>query len=191
MLNKFKLISLTFLISATLSAQRTPYEKGTMLIHAGLGFYSTVYTSEHSPSYNIGIERGVASAGPGIIGVGLVGNFQTSSFNSYETGSTANYYIFDMKSYTFDIRGTYHPAFFPSKIIDVYGGFSIGANFINKNVTPSGSPFTSPNLDLGPKSDLHIGLLAGFRAYLFPKIGIFGEAGYDVSPLKLGLVAKF
>jgi Outer membrane protein beta-barrel domain len=189
-MKKILLSTLGLICAMSLAAQRAPYETGTTLVHAGLGFFSTIYTTSHSPSYNIGFERGITKIGPGTIGIGAVGNFQTSSFNYYNISSTTDYLNYDMKSYTFDVRGTYHPSFFPSKIIDVYGGFALGFNIINKNVTPIGFP-TNTNIDLGPKSDLHFALLAGFRVYIKPKIGLFGEAGYDISPIKLGLVAKF
>lgn len=184
-----------FLLTLSISSgysQRASYDKGTMMVQAGAGIFSTIYSSSHSPSYHISIERGIAELGPGIIGVGIVGNYQTSSFNYYGGGILipSNYLTYDFKNLTLDLKGSYYPKILNTKVFDIYGSVLIGANVLNSSITPvNGGLASIPNL--GPASGLHMGILAGVRAYIGPKIGIWIEGGYDISPLKAGLVAKF
>lgn len=187
-MKKILLFLLIFATSTTF-AQRSKYTVGTNTINLGVGLNSTLYENNYSPSFSFSYDRGIMELGPGKLGVGAIFQYQTSSFRDFQNATQGLDYSF--KSINIGARGTYHPDILNTNVIDIYGIFMFGYSSNQNSATPFGSYFGTIPSQIGPKNGLNVALAAGARLYIKPKIGIFGEFGYDISPIKLGLTAKF
>jgi hypothetical protein len=93
--------------------------------------------------------------------------------------------------YTFiDIgaRGSYHFSELfgiNNENMDVYGGVLLG--FTASSYTGPNSTFYNDVYD----NRVTIGPFAGFRYFFAPKVAGYGELGYGISPLAIGLTFKF
>lgn len=172
------------------SAQAQSYTTGTNALNLGVGFgYSIAYGGgTATPVLSASFEHGFAPLGPGIVGGGAVFSYQGNSW-SWTDGYGDSYHE-KWRTMLFGIRGTWHPDVLVGDKYDVYGGVQLGYYHYAWTYTESGPYVSNYHYENPLNSHIGIGLVAGGRYYFTNAIGIFGEVGYDISYLKLGLTVK-
>lgn len=165
------------------------FRKGYSIINLGLGLlspnngYDLFGSLKSAPALTIAYDHGVVEGiGPGTIGLGGIIGYKGYRYDFPNTDENANWTDIVVMG-----RGTYHYNFTTNPQLDTYGGISLGvrANFYKNEVSPDRDRYTGDGLHLA------YGLFAGARYYLTERFGAFGEVGYDMSYLKLGLTYRF
>lgn len=172
--------------STTTSSANETFGKGSTAANLGIGFglgYSYgFFTTTHSiPALSLSVERGVTDqVGPGVIGVGGLVGFRSYSWKSGSyKGSWNNYLV--------AVRGTYHYNLFEVPKLDTYAGLSVGVRVESYSDNWSDNYYSSSY----GGTYLTSGIFLGARYMFTDKLGAFGELGYDMSLLKVGVTAKF
>ncbi|MDO7877770.1 hypothetical protein Q5H93_23745 [Hymenobacter sp. ASUV-10] len=158
-----------------------PFGEGTNVLNLGIGFgavYSYAGTVDASPAFSASFEHGFKQVGPGVIGIGgLVGYQSTSSDLGYGTK-------FKSSDLAIAVRGAYH---YPvTDAFDAYAGLGLGFRSISYEVEGSSSLIA-----VADYKGFYSGYFIGGRYFFTDKIGAFGELGYDQALLKVGLSVKF
>ena len=166
--------------------ESTPtFHKGFGIINLGMGLFSPnngydLFGSlKSAPALTLAYDRGVVEGiGPGTIGIGGLIGYKRYSYDFPNTDDKATWTDLVLMA-----RGTYHYNLTDNPQLDTYGGISVGfrANFYKNDVSPDRDRYNDDGLHLA------YGLFAGARYYLTERFGAFGELGYDMSYLKLGL----
>ena len=164
-----------------------PFEEGTNVINLGIGLgYRYSYgaglfggSSSTTPAFSISYERGILPLGPGVLGVGIFGGYQSASI---DFGSGYRWKYTDI---VVTLRGAFH---YPvTDQFDAYGGLNLGLRHLGSSVEGNGNSYIKPD----SYNELAGGLFVGGRYYFTDAIGAFAELGYDQTFLKVGLSAKF
>lgn len=143
---------------------------------------------------NLGLNLGGTYGGGGI---GIGGSYEVGIHDFISVGGQADFvswsngfggYKWKYNFLTLGVRGSYHfgKHFLENDKLDLYAGPAIGYT-ISKYKDPSGWSGSYVN-DYG--SGVFFGAFAGARYYFKPSMGVFGEAGYNASPLKVGITFK-
>jgi hypothetical protein len=171
----FKFLCVVLLLfSSTFVSGQGRYDKGDVLLNAGIGlgyYYAGGVPLQISAEFAV---NDVISVGP-YLGY--------TSYN-YNWGGSAKW------RYTFldiGVRGSYHfSELFEirNEQVDVYGGAFLG--YLISSF--SGDTFTGYNDPYG--STLRLGIHAGIRYFFNEKVAGYGELGYGMAPLSLGVTFK-
>jgi hypothetical protein len=170
--------------SAPKAASGNEFGKGSTAANLGVGFglgygYGIFSGVRSTPALSLSVERGIIDdIGPGVISVGGLVGYKSYSWKS---GS----YKSSWKNFIVSARGAYHYNILDNPKVDTYAGLSLGvrvesysSNYYDYDNSYGGATLTS-------------GIFIGGRYMLTDNIGAFGELGYDMSYLKLGLTARF
>ncbi|MBX2965611.1 MAG: hypothetical protein KF845_05655 [Cyclobacteriaceae bacterium] len=161
-----------FLFAAYSTTAQVRYDKGNVLVNAGLGFgyfYAGGVPITASAEFFI---NDAISIGP-YLGF--------TSYNYRWTGYRYKYTFIDIGA-----RGAYH---FGKHIplntdkLDLYGGVILG--YTVSSYSGDGQGFSNPY-----GSTVRAGIVAGTRWYFTDKVAINGEVGYGLAPLLVGLTFK-
>ena len=161
------------------------FGKGSKALNLGVGLglgYGYGLTGLHStPAMSASFEYGIAdNVGPGTIGVGGMVGYKSYGWKSGSyKGTWSNIVV--------SARGTYHYDVFENPKLDTYAGISLGI----RRERYSDNAGTDYYYSKASSSYITSGIFVGGRYYFSDKLGAFGELGYDMSYLKLGLTAKF
>ena len=170
----------------------TAINLGVGLIHfgsySGLAFSGSGYT--RTPLINLSVERGIIdNVGPGVIAVGAIVGFRRASY-TYKDAFFSSGYKWSTTDFFLGARGVYHYALTSNPKVDTYGGLTLGLRFSSYSYD-----YDSGYLGLASRSTVYTsafsGLFVGARYYFTDKIAAYGEFGYDIALLKVGLSAKF
>ncbi|RTQ49559.1 hypothetical protein EJV47_12095 [Hymenobacter gummosus] len=161
---------------------------GSIAANLGIGFgvgYGYYGTLNATPAMSLSVERGsIEGVGPGIIGIGGLVGYKGYSYK-YGNGYKSTW-----NNILVSVRGTYHYNILENPKLDTYAGLSLGVRMQNwKDTYYDNTPGLS-----GYKSSsayLTSGIFIGARYMLTDNFGGFGEVGYDMSYLKIGLTARF
>lgn len=163
------------------TAETTPssiLNENSLLVHAGVGLggYGYAYGTG-TPILSVSLEKGMQRLGPGYIGIGGYAGFKTSGYN-FGDG-----YRWRYTDILIAARGAYHPDFAHSEKLDTYGGISLGVDLYN---------FSSNDGVLDNSSHVNViyGLYFGGRYMFSESFGAYGELGYGLGYLNLGVVLK-
>jgi len=157
------------------------YKKGVTNLNAGvsIGGFAGGYGTSDFPPISLGLQFGIHEK----ISVGGIVGYSSSS---YDYGSWfGNDYSWTYRYILVGARGEYHFIDLDVKDVDVYGGLTIGYNIVSVS-EPTGF---SGSYSVGA-SYLFYGFHAGARYMFSPKIGVFGELGYGIGYITLGLNVK-
>jgi len=189
-----KLIKLSGLIvalaifssNATLNAQA--FKNGDMVGNLGVGFgwYGYGYGATSLPAFSLSLEKGIKdieNIGPLSIG-GIVG-FKHASY------AWTSSYDWSWNDIIIAARGAIHYDLLKNEKIDTYGGVAVGVrlqsySYYTVNLTP-------PYDYVKAHNNYTHGLFAfyvGGRYYFTDKLAAFGEVGYGLGYLTLGLSFK-
>lgn len=168
------LCAVVLVFSATLASAQGRYDKGDVLLNAGIGlgyYYAGGVPLQVSAEWAV---NDVISVGP---------YFGYTSYNyNWGFGDRWRYTFIDI-----GVRGSYHfNEIFEinNEKVDVYGGAFLG--FLISSF--SGETFTGYN---DPYSGgLRLGIHAGARYFFSERVAGYGELGYGIAPLSLGLTFK-
>jgi len=157
------------------SAQKGIFGKDDMAINVGVGLGTYISDKGFAmtiPPISASFEYGVVNLfdEKGSIGVGGYAGYLLRKSNDGD---------FNVGDFIIGPRGLFHYQFVDK--LDTYAGLLIGydvVSFSQKDVSLSGSSFYSA-------------LFIGARYYFTDKIAVWGELGYGISPLQLGLAYKF
>ncbi len=175
MKNIFKSLCLVAMIfSASFASGQARYDKGDLLLNAGigLGYY-----------YAGGVPLLVSGewAVNDVITVGPYFGYTSYSYN-YGAGYRFKYTFLDIGA-----RGSYHfSELFEirDEKVDIYGGLSLGvlvSSYSGEGFAGYSDPYSG-----GVRVGLHIGA----RYFFTEKVAGYGELGYGVAPLALGVTFK-
>lgn len=183
-------VILSFFSAASVHAQA--FEAGTNVISAGIGLGSSLASGftygSQSPGFSVAYDRGIWEAGPGVISLGGYLGFKSFKYGYVDNSGFA---FSDKWSYTiFGVRGAYHFTGINVDNLDLYAGVMIA--YDNLNFTYSDNAGTSYSANAGSyNSGLGVSIFGGARYYFAGNLAVFGELGYGVSILGLGLSYKF
>ncbi|HEU5146856.1 MAG TPA: hypothetical protein VFT90_09080 [Chryseosolibacter sp.] len=174
-----KILTILFAVAlvfsaATLASAQARYDKGDVLVNAGIGlgyYYAGGVPLQLSAEWAV---NDVFSVGP---------YFGYTSYNyNWGFGDRWRYTFIDI-----GVRGSYHfSELFEinNEKVDIYGGAFLG--FLISSF--SGETFTGYNDPYG--GGVRLGIHAGARYFFSEKVAGFGELGYGLAPLSLGLTFK-
>ena len=169
------------------SASAQKYEVGTNVLSAGVGLGSSIagYTyGTQSPGWNLQYERGLAEAGPGVISGGLYVGFKNYKYNDVADDFSEKW------NYTIvGLRAAWHYTGLDIENLDLYGGLMLSYNHLSYSYNNGGVQDPVGTGSYG--SDVFLTPFVGARYYFIPQLAVFGELGYGVSTLNLGLALKF
>lgn len=170
----------------------------TLLVATAMSFASGKVFAQYEKGdklLNLGLNLGGTYGGGGI---GTGASYEQGIHDFISVGAQVDFvswnngvfgYKWKYNFWTFAARGSYHfgKHFLKMDNLDLYGGPAIGyraASF--KAPDGYGGNYTD---DYG--SGVFFGVFAGARYYFKPNLGVFGEVGYNASPLKVGVAFKF
>lgn len=171
------------------SAQNT-IETEENILQIGLGtspnYYS--YNFGFTPTVSLGFQRGITELGPGTLTLGLIGAFNSRSYTDYYTAK--NRWKRTWTNFLIGPRAEWHANFDVDKL-DFYVGLTIAMryesykrewldDYKDDNYKDN---FGGAYLVGGP----HVGL----AYYLTNSVGLFGEFGYTINWMTVGVDFKF
>ncbi|MES2516365.1 MAG: hypothetical protein V4580_19580 [Bacteroidota bacterium] len=208
------LLAVSFILLATnkyKAQENKAFENGTIVATVGYGF-PDFYRINLRSSYAPYKSRSVGGFGPlilkgdyGIIkfkwghyvGAGIVLGYSSSKvvYTDYP-GPIVSYPMTDLyRTITIGARGSYH--FFTKEKIDCYASVGLGFNINTYSTTNTGygsvyGGYGYSNSVRVARSAAYAAFTIGIRYYFTKHIGVYAEAGWDMSaPLQGGLALKF
>ncbi|MDR1356585.1 MAG: hypothetical protein LBJ58_02820 [Tannerellaceae bacterium] len=166
------LSAFSFLIVAAAGAQEI-FQKGTSVanIGIGLGHYVPIQAS-----YEYSVVDGLIEGENGAIGVGGYLAYYGHSENLY--GGKFSY-----SDVVIGARGSFHYQFVDK--LDTYAGLMLGYDIASAKWSGSGAETAADG------SGLSLSILAGARYYFTPSVAAYGEIGYGLAYLSVGVALKF
>lgn len=172
-------IGLTLIAATRLNAQT--FKNGDFDINAGigLGYTYSLYSGVSSwPALVVSAEKGFKDLSDiGVISIGGSIGFKHISY------SAANWSWNDLYV---GGRGALHLTNIKVDKLDLYGGASLGLRFY----TYPDVVYPYYTIEKKTHTSVFFGIFGGGKYYLTDKIAVFGELGYDVAWLKLGVTFK-
>jgi hypothetical protein len=174
-------------LALSLSAQET-FTTDDMVLNAGAGFgwYSYGYGATSIPALSLSLEKGIKEMDFGTLSVGGIVGFKKASY-SWLSG-------YDDYSWTDIIvaaRGAIHNNILEVENLDTYGGVALGLRFQTYK-------YYVPRLYSEPwekatdtSTNLLFALYIGGRYYFSDNFAAFGELGYGLGYLTIGVSYKF
>jgi hypothetical protein len=177
-------LALAFLALTTGYAKAQSFDVGTNVISAGIGLGSTLdgygYNSS-TPGFSVQYDRGTWEAGPGVISLGGYLGFKGYKYSNADFQEKWNYTIVGA-------RGAYHFTGLDVENLDVYGGLMLSINNVNFSYHAyDGSVYNGGSYG----SDLGLSPFVGAKYYLSGNLAAYGELGFGVDVLNIGLAYKF
>ncbi len=166
------------------------FDKGSKTLGFSAGFgvaYGYYASTVNLPAFAVNYDQGIiANVGPGTIGIGGLVGYKSSHYKYPSTTYRANW-----TNIIIAARATYHLTLLKDKNnkFDPYGGVTAGVRINSyKDTYYNTLPF-NPN-SYGGVSPV-MGVFVGAKYNFTPSFGAFGELGYDISFLRLGLCVNF
>ncbi|MCB9165634.1 MAG: hypothetical protein H6592_14565 [Flavobacteriales bacterium] len=198
-------LGLTLVSTIASRAQDPAFAKGTFGINAGIGIggvrasYLNAYDSHYStsPTFCLSLERGVAEAGPGTVGVGaFIGHRWTRYADDNSYGSVTYSYDERWSRTTVGVRGAWHLAqWVPADKLDLYAGVMVGYAFVGYRDRSTRTVYgETTSYDTGTRvrhGYADWSTFVGARYFFTRHLGAYAEAGYGVNYLNLGLAFRF
>lgn len=173
------LVTLTILVLVSSLSFAQTYKKGVTNLNAGvsIGGLAGLYGTSDFPPLSLGLQFGIhekLSIG------GIVGYSQsTYDWGGFFSGTK---YTWTYKYIIVGARGEYHFVDVDVKNMDLYAGATVGYNIVSvTEPTGTGLGYTAQG------SYLLYGFHAGARYMFSPKFGVFGELGYGIGYITLGV----
>jgi len=161
------------------SAFAQSFNKGDNVLNVGVGLGTYINDKGISmtiPPISVSFEYGVVNLldGKGGIGIGGYVSYLLRKSNDYSFNDN-----FNVGDFIIGPRGLFHYQLIDN--LDTYAGLLLGydiVSFSHKDAQLSASKF-------------YAAFFVGGRYYLTNNIAVFGELGYGISPLQLGISYKF
>jgi len=173
----FAVLLVLFGFSRGASAQEEVFNKGDMMVNAGIGVGNYIsykgYSTRVLPILG-SFEYAVVDLLDGKGGIGVGGYVAYTSFGS--KGDENDWKVSDL---VIGPRGLFHYQFLDK--LDTYAGLMLGYDIVSYD----------NNTDINHGSRFRADFFVGARYYIANNIGVFAELGYNVAPLELGVCYKF
>jgi hypothetical protein len=181
-MKKINVLLFALFSSLAIATQAQTFNKGDKVLNVGIGLgsvYGYAGYGSSLPPLSASFEVGITDK----VGIGRVGVGGIFAYSKYGDSN------FSVSNIIIGARGLYHFDFDVEKL-DVYGGVMLGYNIVSTSPDYStisgGFGFVNPY-----GSYVTGGVFAGARYMFSEKIGGFGELGYSIAWLNLGLTVKF
>lgn len=173
MKNFLKFLCVVVLVfSASFASAQARYDKGDVLLNAGIGLgYS--YFGGGVPIL-VGADfavNDVITVGP-YFGYTSYGYLSSYRYTSIDIGARGSYHFSEL----FEIR---------NEKLDIYGGVALGYSITSSNYDYGFYGYSDPYPDR-----IQFGLHAGARYFFSEKVAGFGELGFGLATLAIGLTFK-
>ncbi|MBL0343370.1 MAG: hypothetical protein IPP71_22420 [Bacteroidetes bacterium] len=176
-------------ISAVAQKTNTTFAKKDNVLGIGFGIggvYGFSGFSSQSPAFGLQYDRGIVELGMGgVIGVGGFVGYK-GFVNKIETGGDT--YKGQWNVLIIGARGTFHYDLFEVKNLDTYAGTMIAFHVVNEKEDYPNNVFVTST---SHSNAAYASIFAGAKYYFSPQVAGFGELGYGVSWLTLGMAFKF
>jgi len=164
-----------------LAGRSQMFNEGKIIGQVGLGVASPYYYSGTDglfPPIHLSAEYGIDPN----ISVGGIFGYAASRYKHSDYRGTYSYRL----SYRiFGARGSYH--FYNTEDMDIYAGAMLGVNISNSSLTETSGIYNTQVSDKPTSGGVVLGAYAGMRYRLNNNIAAFGEIGYSVSWVTLGV----
>jgi hypothetical protein len=173
-----------------------PEKTGMANIGIGLGniYYNGIrglsgYQFNSSPAISFSYDYGVKNERviQGTIGLGGIIGYEGSTLK-YIDGS-GFFYNEHWSNIVIAPRATYHAGFLKTNNADLYAGLMLGLRIEGYSFESNTTVYNGYRGNYGGVS-ITEGIFVGGAYYFTHHIGVFGEIGYDISYLKIGLSIK-
>jgi hypothetical protein len=181
----------------------TCFGEGSRIINLGFGFGGAHYykfnkglgySYSSSPAISLSYEQALdKKVGPGYLGLGGYFGFRHARlrYDDYIYEGTKYYYSHNWNYYMLAARAAYHLDILNKKKGELYFGGLLGIRIQTYNYkTNSPDPYGHDYALQGGSFYPAYSLFVGGRYYLTEKLALFGEFGYGISYLTLGLTFK-
>ncbi|MDR1556926.1 MAG: hypothetical protein LBS88_07860 [Tannerellaceae bacterium] len=170
---KFIFASMCLFVMLAANSQEI-FHKGTNVGNLGIGLGSYIPVEV---SFEHGIIDGLIGGNNGSIGIGGYAAWYSHS-DSYDYGK----WVYN--NILIGVRGSFHYQFV--KKLDTYAGLMLGYDIASSKWDgPSGYDAAASASGIG------FSLYAGARYYFQPTFGVYGELGYGIAYLSVGVTKKF
>ena len=169
------LLVVLVLVATGVAFGQNAYMKGNNVIHAGIGFgMAGLYGSSTLPPITAGFEYGLEDK----ISLGGVLGYAGSKETFFGGEWTYSYIVIGA-------RGGYHFLENNDKL-DAYAGVMLGYNIVSSSAstTISGFSFSASG------SYMIFGFYGGARYYFSPQFAAYGEVGYGLGYVNVGIAYK-
>ncbi|MDR0749973.1 MAG: hypothetical protein LBF62_10470 [Tannerellaceae bacterium] len=169
-MKKFLFSAGLFLILVSAASAQDIFRKGAQRLNAGIGIGDGIPVEV---SYERSVVDGlIKSSGNGSIGLGAYGGWYHRGIDDW----SYNHYVLGA-------RGAFHYQFVEK--LDTYGGLMLGYNIATASWKGAGE-----SIGTAAGSVFDFSLFVGGRYFFKPNLGIYGELGYGISYLSIGVTFK-
>lgn len=168
-------------IVSSFSLQAQTFKNGDMVGNLGVGFgwYGYGYGAKSLPAFSVSLEKGIKELDFGTLSVGGIVGYKHATY------AWSSSYDFSWTDYIVAARGAVHADLLKVDKLDTYGGVAVGLRFQSYKYydfyNKSASTSTAHPL---------FAFYVGGRYYFSEKFAAFGELGYGLGYLTLGLSLK-
>ncbi|MFC5623713.1 outer membrane beta-barrel protein [Algoriphagus winogradskyi] len=175
-MKKIILSTIAFLFAVTVinEVQAQQFQQGQMDLNIGVGLVPTFGTGDVGIPLSASLDYGITDQ----ISIGGYLGYAGSNDNIPFLGKISYTYLI------FGARGAYH--FELTEKLDTYAGLLLGYNVASVSIENSSPGMPEPDAAGG----FTYSVFGGARYHFNEKIGAFGEIGYGISVLNLGLTVK-
>ncbi|KPQ12971.1 MAG: hypothetical protein HLUCCX10_14480 [Algoriphagus marincola HL-49] len=176
-------------MTVILTGKSQTFDLSSKVFSAGVGIGSSLGSFDYSsqiPAISIMYEQGIAEAGN--VGIISIGGYAGYKSFSYETNSGT---IRSQSKWNYTIigvRGALHFTQIQNEKLDLYAGLMASYNLLNYSYEDNSGFDTGSSGNFGNTAGLTI--FGGARYYFNPNLAVFGELGYGVAFLNVGLAVK-
>jgi hypothetical protein len=152
----------------------------------GVGFSGSGVSN--TPAINLHLDHGMGELGPGTWGLGGFLGYKTTGYKA----NHFNYYSYDYR-YTFLVigaRGSWHYNEWHGDKWDTYGVAMLAYKSITLKDRTDYGQYAYLNTYSYSGSGIDLGFYLGARYWFSDKFGAYGELGYGLTTLQLGLAVN-
>jgi len=172
--------------------QAQTFKNGDMVgnLGAGFGWYGYGYGATSLPAISVSLEKGIKELDFGTLSIGGIVGFKHASYNN-------SYYLTYSDKQTWNdiivaARGAVHVDLLHVDKLDTYGGLALGLRFQTYKYRDYVYPYGANDYKKVSTSTANplFAIFVGGRYYFTEKLAGFGELGYGLGYLTLGLSLK-
>jgi hypothetical protein len=183
------ILTVAFIASFHQNVKAQAFQNGNVVANAGLGFgwYGYGHSVTSFPALSLSVEKGIKDLDFGVLSVGGIMGYKHATYN-WRTS-----YDWSWTDFIIAARGAVHADLFKEEKLDTYGGLGVGLRFETERYYDFVYPYGINDYKKVNHNYVHplVSLYVGARYYITPQLAGFGEIGYGLGYLTLGLSYKF